>query len=152
MRTFKATLVAALGLGVLSGTFTSAAAAGDAPDAPRRIASLDSDYSEVTTTTNPNAKGRARLTLFSADDKICYRVEVTGMTTRAVYVFRRSTDVLMTRLYDEAPTDDNVLKGCVTDVPAKLMTAYEQHPKRFYIQASSYDGQDEIGGTMRLPR
>ena len=152
----KSTLLAASLIGGLAGTGGSAQAAGDRTtsqaDAPQRVASLDGDYTKAAPTTNPQAEGRARLALLGDDNELCYRVRVSGMTTRGVYVYRRSNDVLMTRLYDEAPTDADVLKGCVTDVPSEVLRAYRQHPKRFYLEAFSYDGADEIGGTMRRPR
>jgi len=59
----------------------------------------------------------------------------------------RFADILKTRLYDEAHTDADVIKACVTEVPAELLSAYQAHSKRFYVQASSYDG-----ATLRRPR
>jgi len=166
IRTIKATVVTACAVGIMASSgVASVAATGPAPsigsgngldkqaaDAPRRVALLDGDYPGMATTTNPNAEGRVRLTLLKDDSKICYRVRVSGMTTRAVYIYRRSNDVLKTRLYDEAHTDADVIKACVTEVPAELLSAYQAHSKRFYVQASSYDGADEIGGTLRRPR
>jgi hypothetical protein len=158
MRTFKAAVVTALGGSILAssgaGAFADSATkiTGEGNEAPRRMASLDPDYAKSASTTNPKAEGRARLTLLEDDSRICYRVRVSGMTTRAVYVYRRATDVLITRLYDEAPTDADVLKGCVADVPADVLSAYREQPRRFYVEASSYDGADEIGGTLRRPR
>lgn len=157
MTTLRRLWVAALGGCLLSGTavgaFADSGVTSDRQqaDSPRRIASLDGDYSRGGTT-DPDAEGWARLTLQRDGRKICYRVRITGMETRAVYVFRRSSDVLMTRLYDEAPTDADILKGCVTEVPAEVLREYKRHPKRFYVQASSYDGWDRIGGTLRRPR
>ena len=159
MRTFKATATTALSVALILAASGGGAVADSATtidrrasDAPRRIASLDPEYSKSATTTNPKAEGRARLTLLGEESKICYRVRVSGMTTRGVYVYRRSNDVLMTRLYDEAPTDADIIKGCATDVPSEVLRAYRQHPKRFYVEAFSYDSSDEIGGTLRQPR
>lgn len=158
MPTLKALAITALGSCILSGTavgaFADSGVTSDRQqvDPPRRVASLNGDYSKSADTTDPNAAGRVRLTLHEGDAKICYRVRVSGMTTRAVYVFRRSDDVLMTRLYDEAPTEADVLKGCVAEVPTEVLRRYVHHPERFYVQASSYDGWDEIGGTLRRPQ
>ncbi len=89
MRAPRATVVAALAASVLSTTTTAvdASTGTTTVEAPRRVARLDPDYPGMAPGTNPALRG---------DGTICYRVQVTGMTTRGVH--RRPDDVLVTRL------------------------------------------------------
>lgn len=141
--------VFALGSGA---NVASSASAETSPDAPRRVAQLTSDYPGLYPGTDPSANGRARLTLSAAERTVCFRVRVSGMTTRGVYVYRRSDNALVTRLYDEAPTDADLIIGCAREVPASVLQSYKKQPGRYYVKAFSYDGLDEIAGVLRTPR
>lgn len=123
-----------------------------AADPPRRIANLDGDYPGLYPS-DPEATMRVAMILFPDLEQACYRIRWSGMQVRAVYVYRRSTDVLKTRLYDHAPTTVGYVEGCAeSDVPRALLRKYRRHPGRYYVKASSYDGQEQIAGRLRRPR
>lgn len=127
-------------------------AAQAAPGDPVRTARLTTSHAASAPTTPSGVQGHVRLVLHPAEGTVCWRIRIEGMTTRSVHVHRRATGELLTRLYDEAPTDDDVLRGCTTDEPADLLRAYRDHPRRFHVRASSYDGQQAVAGTLRRPR
>ena len=54
------------------------------------------------------------------------------------------------KLYDEAPTDESPLVGCVQEVSAAAIRKMKSEPKLFYIEAFEYDGNN-IAGTLKRP-
>ena len=123
-----------------------------ADDPPRRIANLDGEYPGLNPS-DPKATMRVVMTLFPTKEQACYKIRWSGMQVRAVYIYRRSTDALITRLYDQAPVTDGPLEGCAeSDVPRSQIREYRRHPRRFYVKASSYDGSEQIAGVLRRPR
>lgn len=123
-----------------------------AADPPRRIANMDGDYPGLYPA-DPEATGRVVLRLYPAAEQVCFKVRWTGMQVRAVYAYRRSTNELFTRLYDQAPTDGPSVEGCTENgVPRWQVRALKRHPGRFYVKAMSYDGSEQIAGRLRRPR
>ncbi len=102
----------------------------------------------------PDGNGRARvvLKLDRPNAKVCYRVAFENMVVRGVWVYRNGADVNepILRLYDEAPTEDSPLKGCVSDVDRLTIRKLKRHPSRYFVKAFEYDGSD-ITGTLRRP-
>lgn len=125
---------------------------------PRRIATLNARHAAVE---NPDRDGRARvrLTLDRPAEKVCYRVEFRDITIRGVYVYRDGSEDSndysppFLKLYDEAPTGQSPLRGCVSRgaVSPSQIRALKRNPQRFYVKAFEYDG-DEIAGELRRLR
>ena len=123
-----------------------------ASDPPRRIANLNGDYPGLYPS-DPEATARVVLRLYPAAEQICYRIRWSKMQIRAVYLYRRSTNELFTRIYDQAPTYGPYVEGCTENgVPRAQVREVRRHPGRFYVKASSYDGQEQIAGRLRRPR
>ena len=122
---------------------------------PRRVASLTGDHRAAM---DPDGNGSARvvLKLDRPNAKICYRVEFKNMEVRGVYVYRNGADVNdpYLKLYDEAPTTDSPLKGCVTEDSGQVdrlkIRKLKRQPARFFVKAFEYDGSD-ITGTLKRP-
>lgn len=122
---------------------------------PRRVASLSGDHPAAM---NPDRNGSARvvLRLDRPSAKVCYRVAFENMVVRGVYVYRNGADVNdpFVKLYDEAPTADSPLKGCVTETGGQVdrlkIRRLKRHPARFFVKAFEYDGSD-ITGTLGRP-
>lgn len=120
---------------------------------PRRVASLSGDHPAAS---QPDENGRARvvLRLDRASAEVCYRVEFEKIVVRGVYIYRNGTepgDPVFLKLYDEAPTGDSPLKGCVTEVGRLKIRKLKRHPARYFVKAFEYDGGD-ITGTLHRPR
>lgn len=122
---------------------------------PRRVAQLDGDDPGAFDP-DGNASAGAVLRLDRPDRRVCFRVEFDRIVIRGVYVYRRTaadvTDYFV-KLYDYAPTEASPLKGCVSDpdaVTRDQIREMKKHPRRFYVRAFEYDGND-IAGTLRQP-
>lgn len=141
--------VAGLAAGLLAVPATSSAA-----EDPQRVATLNGDYPGVLQA-DPDATGRAVLTPYPGAGKVCYRFTWDRMQVRLVDLRRRSNDAQVAELYDEAPTSSGKLEGCSTGTDYVALTSARvrevtEHPRRFYVRASSYGGE-EIAGTLRRP-
>ncbi len=141
--------VAGLAAGLLAVPASSSAA-----EDPQRVASLNGDYPGLFEA-DPDATGRAVLTPYPGVGKVCYRFTWDKMQVRLVDLRRRSNNVQVAELYDEAPTTRGTLKGCSTGTDYTKLTSARvreitEHPRRFYVRASSYVGE-EIAGTLRRP-
>lgn len=124
---------------------------GAATDPVRRVANLDGDYPGLYPS-DPRAEARVVLRLFPDQEQVCYRITWSDMQIRAVYVYRRSTNALVSRIYDQAPTYGPTVRGCTeSGVPRAQIREFRRYPGRFYIKASSYDGSEQIAGRMRRP-
>lgn len=120
-----------------------------AADAPQRVAHLNGDYPGLTSR-DSDATGRAVLTMYSGAGKVCYTYRWQKMEVRGLYVYRRSTDAVVTKLYDEAPTSSGFLKGCATEVRSTQVRELTRHPRRFRLEAFPY-GVERIAGNLTRP-
>ena len=121
-----------------------------AAEAPQRVATLNSNGPGLSEP-DPEATGRAVLTLYPRAGKVCYSYRWREMEVRALFLFRRSTGQVVTKLYDEAPTTGPTVQGCATEVPEAQVREFVRYPKRFYVHASSYTGQEQISGVLHRP-
>ncbi len=121
-----------------------------AAEAPQRVATL-SDEGPGLYSPDPEATGRAVLTLYPNAGKVCYTHRWQKMELRALFLLRRSTQQVVTKLYDEAPTTGPTVQGCATEVPEVQVREFIRYPWRFYVHASSYSGQEQISGVLRRP-
>lgn len=120
-----------------------------ASDAPQRVAHLNGDYPGLTSR-DSDATGRAVLTMYAGAGKVCYTYRWQKMEVRGLYVYRRSTDAVISKLYDEAPTSSGFLKGCAIDVRSAQVREMTQHPRRFRLEAFPY-GLERIAGNLTHP-
>lgn len=127
-----------------------------AADESRRVANLSSDHPGVDSPA-PGATGRAVLTPYAAAGKICYRYTWEDMEMRRVDLRRRSSGAQVALFYDEAPTTSGRVSGCTTvgasyyyELTPERVREVTEHPRRFYVLASTYTGE-EIAGTLRRP-
>ena len=121
-----------------------------------RVARLSSDNPRVT---RPEADGtgRAVLTPYPEEGKICWRFRYERMEVRGLNLYRRSTDEQVAELYDEAPTDEGRLRGCSTtglndwyELTPQQVREVKRHPRRFYVLAFTYGGE-QIAGRLQHP-
>lgn len=151
MRTVRTVLTFTL-VGALLGVPASGFAA---TTLPKRVATLKKDFPGLF---YPSDKGRGNvvLRLDGPERRICYRLEFENFVVRALTIYRKGADEVSDyeiKLYDEAPTEESPLRGCVSDadvVTRAQIREIKRHPTRFFVMASEYDG-DEIGGTIRRP-
>lgn len=126
---------------------------------PRRVATLDRNHPGTFFPDDADRKGRAEavLKLDRPERRICYRIEFSNFELRNLSIYRDGADEntdYMVKLYDEAPTSESPLRGCVSDpdvVTRDEIRHLKRHPGRFYLLASQYDG-DEIAGSLRRLR
>lgn len=149
----KSSVRAAVVAGVAAGLL-AVPATGYAAEDPQRVATMDGDHPGLTMP-DPDATGRTALTPYSRAGKVCYRFTWDKMEVRILDLRRRSNDVQVAELYDENPTSSGRLEGCSTgtdyvDLTSARVREITQHPRRFYVRASSYGGE-EIAGTLRRP-
>ena len=88
--------------------------------------------------------------MYPGAGKVCWTYRWQKMETRGLYVYRRSTGEVVTKLYDEAPTRSGFLKGCATEVPSAHVRELTEHPGRFRLEAFPY-GLERIAGNLTLP-
>ncbi len=117
---------------------------------PQRVSILNDDGPGLSSP-DPEATGRAVLTLYPNARKVCYTYRWQKMEVRALFLHRRSTQQVVTKLYDEAPTTGPSVQGCATEVPEAQVREFIRYPKRFYVHASSYTGQEQISGVLHRP-
>lgn len=146
---FVPTAVLALAAGLVAAPATTYAA-----DDPQRVANLDSRHPSVDKPV-PNGTGRAVLTPYPRAGKICYRFTYEDMEVRALTLNRRATDAQVALFYDEAPLSP--ASGCTTigksyfdELTSSRVREITQHPRRFYVRASTYSGY-EIAGNLHRP-
>ena len=128
-----------------------------ATDPPRRVARLTGEYEDLAMP-EPDGVGRAVVKTHAGAAKLCYRFTWKRMEVRHVGVYRRSTDAMVSELYDENPTTSGELTGCSTtgrddyhELKARRVREITRHPRRFFVQAMTYGGET-IAGTLRRPR
>ncbi len=125
-------------------------ATGLAATAPQRVATLNGDYPGLSER-DPDATGRAALSMYRGAGKVCYTFRWQKMEVRGLYVYRRSTGAVVAKLYDEAPTTSGFLNGCATGVPSARVREMTEHPRRFMLQAFPYDLSGRIAGNLQRP-
>ena len=123
----------------------------------QRVARLSSDNPHVTRP-EEDGVGRAVLTPMPDEAKICWRFRYERMEVRGLKLHRRSTDEQVAELYDEAPTDEGRLRGCTTtaqndwyELTPQQVREVKRHPRRFYVLAFTYGGE-QIAGRLHRPR
>lgn len=151
MKTLVRGAVVAVTAGLLVAPVPSQAA-----DDSRRVATLDSTHPSVDKPV-PGATGRAVLTPYPAAGKICYQYTWDDMEMRRLDLRRRSTGAPVTIFYDEAPTTSGRVSGCSTsgttvfeELTSRRVREITQHPRRFYVLATTYTG-DKIAGNLHRP-
>ena len=134
-----------------------AASPSQAADEPRRVANLSSNHPSVVSPV-PGASGRAVLTPYADRGKICYRYTWEDMEMRRLDLRRRSSDATVALFYDEAPTTSGRVSGCTTSgasvfqvLTPRRVREVREHPRRFYVEASTYSG-NTIAGNLHRPR
>lgn len=123
----------------------------------QRVAELSSDNPRVTRP-ETDGTGRAVLTPNPDEAKICWRFRYERMEVRGLNLYRRSTDEQVAQLYDEAPTSEGRLRGCTMtgkddwhDLTPQQVREVKRHPRRFYVLAYTYSGE-QIAGRLHRPR
>jgi hypothetical protein len=117
---------------------------------PRRVAEMDGDHEGLR---NPDPDGTATtvVSLDAGADQVCYTVEFSNIEIRAVQVIRYGSGETVQKLYDEAPTNGPRVEGCKPGATEGVLAEMTEHPERFYLFATSYDGSEQIAGPMTKP-
>lgn len=101
--------------------------------------------SEVPGPGDADAAGHATFRLNQGRHRICYRIEVTGLTLPATAAHIHagaagaSGDIVVTLT---APDETGVSAGCVTDLERSLIKAMRKHPADFYVNVHTSDFTD----------
>ncbi len=141
----------------LAATLLAAPTSVSAVEDHQRVARLNSNYPGLT---NPEGDGRGRavVTPYPGQAKVCWRFRYERMEVRGLNLYRRSTGTQVAELYDEAPTSVGSLRGCSTtgrsdyyELTSRRVREIKRHPRRFYVRAYTYGGQ-EIAGRLHRPR
>ena len=123
----------------------------------QRVARLRSNHPTVTQPEG-DGTGRAVLSPYPGEAKICWRFRYQNMELRGLNLYRRSTGGQVAELYDEAPTTVGRLRGCSTigkndfyELTSRRVREVKRHPRRFYVLAYTYGGE-QIAGRLHRPR
>jgi len=85
---------------------------------------------------DPDGRGTARLDLRRSKRKLCYEVAAQDIEKGRVFVGEGAKGEQGTRVLTlfSRRYERRGLKGCVQNVPAKLLDGMEAHPKRFFVE------------------
>jgi hypothetical protein len=101
-----------------------------------RYAALSGDK-EVPGPGDPNGTGRARIRLYPAKGKVCYRVSWNNIRNpNAAHIHRGRSDVagpVRVLLFEGVVRARDYKRGCVTGVPKALIRRIRQRPWAFYV-------------------
>ncbi len=122
----------------------------------QRVARLTSNGPGVTRPEG-DGRGRAVLSPYPGEAKICWRFRYERMEVRGLNLYRRSTGEQVAQLYDEAPTSVGRVRGCTTigksdyyELTSRRVREVKRHPRRFYVLAYTYSGE-QIAGRLERP-
>lgn len=105
--------------------------------------------SEVPGPGDEDAIGNATFRLNQGRHRICYRVEVTGVTLPATgaHIHAGAAGVAGDVVVTLTPPDENGLSaGCVTDLERSLIKDMRKHPAQYYVNVHT---SDFPGGAVR---
>ncbi|HSK14614.1 MAG TPA: 5'-nucleotidase C-terminal domain-containing protein, partial [Gaiellaceae bacterium] len=125
----------------------SALAAGGSGGAPR-VAMLSGSF-EVPGPGDPDGAGRAEITLNPGQRKVCWSMEVSGITlpAAAAHIHRGAVGVAGPVLVTlGTPGADGKATGCATGIARALVANMANFPERFYVNVHT---SDFPGGAVR---
>jgi hypothetical protein len=117
---------------------------------PRRVATMNGAH-EGLRSPDPDGSARTEMALDVGADRVCYTVEFQNIEIRAVTVRRYGSGEEVQKLYDEAPTSGPQVEGCRDAATESILAEITEHPERFYVFATSYDGNEQIAGSLAKP-
>lgn len=117
---------------------------------PRRVATMNGAH-EGLRSPDPDGTAKTEMVIDVGADRVCYTVEFQNMQIRAVVVRRYGSGEEVQKLYDEAPTNGPRVEGCKDESTDSVLVEITEHPERFYVFATSYDGREEIAGPLTKP-
>ena len=148
-------LVSLLATVLVAGMFVSMVLVGTAAAYTPRNATLSGDV-EVPGPGDPNGSGHARLKLYPAKGKICYRVAWSRIQNPAAgHIHKGPAGVagpVKVTLFDKVISNNDYYSACAKGLGHKLLRNIKEHPKRFYVNLhnESYP-EGAIRGQLHRP-
>lgn len=105
---------------------------------------------------DPNGTGRARIRLYPAKGKVCFRVSWNGIRNpNAAHIHKGGPNVagdVVILLFEGVVRDQDYKRGCVTGVAKALIRRIRRNPGRWYVNVHNkpYPG-GAIRGQLRRP-
>ena len=101
------------------------------------------------TTTDQDGAGTATFTLNQGHGQICYDVSWTGLgVVSGLHIHALADKSIVVALDADVNLTDGNAKGCVNNVPKKVIKAIRQHPEQYYVNVHT----DEFpAGAIRGP-
>ena len=135
-------------IGVMVVLAMTVLAVGMAIAAPvKRVATLSSS-------SDPDARGRAVLRVDRSERKICFRITWEDTTMNPTYGsiqrgegYGAQTEVQLFN-NDNGP-HSSPIEGCARDVERRLVREIKEHPKRFWVNIFQYASDNELEGRIR---
>ena len=138
-----------------AGLMVSAVLVGPASAYTRRNAYL-TGAKEVPGPGDPNGTGRARIRLYPARGKVCFRVSWNGIRNpNAAHIHKGGPNVagdIVVLLFEGVVRDQDYKRGCVRGVEKALIRRIRRNPGRWYVNVHNkpYPG-GAIRGQLRRP-
>ncbi|MDQ3661690.1 MAG: CHRD domain-containing protein [Actinomycetota bacterium] len=153
MRRVMVSLLATL---LVAGMLVSMVLVGTAGAVTPRNATL-SGAAEVPGPGDPNGSGRARLKLYPAKGKICYRVAWSRIQNPAAgHIHKGTADVagpVKVTLFDRVIRNNDYYRACAKGLAKRLVRKIKQHPKRWYVNLHNETyPEGAIRGQLHRPR
>lgn len=121
---------------LVAGLFVSLVLVGSAGAYTPRNATLSGE-DEVPGPGDPNGSGHARLKLYPAKGKICYRVAWSNIGNPAAgHIHKGRAGVagpVKVTLFDKVIKANDYYRACAKGLPNNLVKAIKAHPKRWYV-------------------
>ena len=101
------------------------------------------------TTTDQDGAGTATFTLNQGHGQLCYDVSWTGLrVVSGLHIHALADTSIVVALDADVNLTDGNAKGCVNNVPKKVVKAIRQHPEQYYVNVHT----DEFpAGAIRGP-